>query len=933
MADVIGGQRHHRNMSSIGSTSHAAMAVRATEVEMLANPGFSFPMRPQATAAQFNNEDTAALTRRRPMSVQVASVTTPANQGDAHRRTVSTLPSFTFNAAEASGLLDNSTPPMTPTEPIAVMPTRRGGHRRSYSEYVGGDSRLGVVEAISASPTKTSALPLPASSPGPPAGRFGHAHRRSAAMSSHDVSSIMTATETQPRLSSSLPNTPLDLPQHMTLTNQTTGSSDDTIEDQFGPPLDLSRSLSKPRVGFSDEIEYIPRPLSIMSSGTDSTLSTVRGHSVNNSISSVLSLSTPSPPSSRSNPRLNLSTTFEDDTIPEARSLVGTSKRIEKEGEWLKSRTSTQSLTRPVSESSASGPSLSFAPPSQGTETTVMHRKRQSFGRVLGFDRRRSAPEISVKLQSLPRWSALSLEEPTEQDSLADGNDAQRADKTSSSRKIKAWAASMMSKKSTKSPVNYNDWNRERLEDVDGLSPQASLPLDHQTPLPREAGLETDLDAVFGGLDEEESLPADTPPPPRFELSMSIPSQHSYQSQARRLSDELSPNIDLDAALGPFDALPFYNGRPRRELHSSRGTKDFVGFGGHYPRHFRTASAPTLQSFHRGRSKSPSKSDMPVFAEEDEEDARPEQRPARPRPQTTSSTSSSLGEGSTGIHVVDTDTSRPVWGWDVEDGLRVQPSDWESEQLSPGYGTFISRLSTPIMDRRPSSIVEETIMEESVQIVSPEEEPRAPSITKSSDSSETPTILAAPASDLMLPDGHASSLATPDTYQTSTFSSPDLGRRQGSFDTSRLGTSASSIGDARTMSSFATGEHSHDNRISVDGVPSLTSSRSTVLSTMHANDSNREVDFGDRPRCPLTAGPRNRAANVEPRRKRASIASLSQLMGGSFTSKSKDSNARPHTALGAGTSRTPKKEHRLKKLMFWKSMSSGRNQPSQTRDV
>jgi hypothetical protein len=172
-------------------------------------------------------------------------------------------------------------------------------------------------------------------------------------------------------------------------------------------------------------------------------------------------------------------------------------------------------------------------------------------------------------------------------------------------------------------------------------------------------------------------------------------------------------------------------------------------------------------------------------------------------------------------------------------------------------------------------------------------------------------------------------MMTPETYQTSTFSSSSPGRPR-SFDTPRLGTSASSFNDNRTVSSSTTGEQPPDVRISVDDVPSLTSSRSTMFSTAHANNSHRDFSGASSG----YVGQRNSSGAsstldpnmvAEQRRKRSSIQSLSQLMGTSFGPKSKASEEfRPQTASAATTSSTikPKKEHRLKKLMFWRSKQS-----------
>ena len=51
------------------------------------------------------------------------------------------------------------------------------------------------------------------------------------------------------------------------------------------------RPVTRNRVGFSDTLEFIPRPLSLVSSDTSSTMTARPGHSVSGSISSIISVS------------------------------------------------------------------------------------------------------------------------------------------------------------------------------------------------------------------------------------------------------------------------------------------------------------------------------------------------------------------------------------------------------------------------------------------------------------------------------------------------------------------------------------------------------------------------------------------------------------------------------------------------------------------
>lgn len=792
---------------------------------------------------------------------------------------------------------------------------------------MGGDSRFGVSSAVSSSPTKANALPLPVPATGPPpSGRRGHAHRRSAAISSHDVGNIMQPSELQPRVSTSLPTTPLDHPAEAPVLNRSLSSPDTNNEasDPFGPPLDevATRPPSRPRVGFSDNVEVIPRPLSTISSETESSLSTVRGlHSHTGSINSVISLGTPSPPSQRTLRILEGTNTEEDVPASKAKSSLEISRRLENEGEgeWLKGRSS-GSLKRPYSESSMATPKTTFVLPEQPSERTrAVHNKKHSLSHALGFDRRRSEPTIGMNASEPSRLSAVSLQEATSSSRSGMVEEEERDhEHLSSARRLKEWAKSKVTGRSKESSKSINTSGRARPVSESGVprychTPSAEVPV-----------AETDLDAVFNNPDSVDE-PLRTPPQPFVDMNTPTPSQHS-SFQSRDNDDFNSQMLDLDAALGPFKTPPIGSFKPRKELHSSRQLKDFTGPGGHY--HRRAESAPDLPPFEMRMVGTPPQHPMADVFEEEE----PDEDEVLLPPRAASVRSGVEDEAGMGVQIVDSDNSvhDSSTSSDLDDGLGIMRGNWEPERPTTGYGNVSSRFSGVPSEPRGNSIIEETILEEAnppepVEIVEAHEEPRASSLTKSSDSSDTPTIVSPPTGILTLPNGQ-STLMTPDTYQTSTFSSPDLGRRQGSFENSRLGTSASSLTDNRTMSSCNTGDHGHDLRVSVDDVPSLTSSRSTMLSTAHANNSRPNVSSARTPSA--SSGAVDSAIAAERRRKRGSIQSLSQLVGGSFGSKSRgQEDVRPHTAVEALSVKMPKKkENRLKKLMFWKSKQQSKQE-------
>ncbi|EME87819.1 uncharacterized protein MYCFIDRAFT_213028 [Pseudocercospora fijiensis CIRAD86] len=875
----------HTQSGSIGNMLPPTMSA-APEIEVVKNPDFSFPRLQQ------NSQEWEPITKspshRRPVSINMDSVSSRPQTADAvHKNTGSKLPSFNFHPGNATGLHGQQE-----TEPEPSHTHSRNGHKRTKSEYGGG---FGVPGAISSSPTRSSVLQVPQ----PGSGR-GHAHRRSQGVSSHDLAQIMRASDPSPRLSSSLPNTPLEHPSHPSEAPVVLALADPFI----APDDDASaRPPSRPRVEFSENVEYIPRPLSTISSETESSLSTIRGHSVNNSISSVLSLSTPSPPSSRAR-GISLGTTLEHETRSMPKSSLDISKRVEKEGEWLKHGSSTANVKRAATQSVADSGRLTFAVGEGLPKSRTAEKKRHLKDHSLGFDRRRSEPAIGMHAGEPSRLSALSLQEPAshaqpriEEDEYTNDN------RRSSTRRIKDWAVSKIT--------------RRTRPQSECILPRHTAPSDTVQPV-----AETDLDAVFNmDVDDVQSSGIQVPP-----LASTHTPSISHQSSFDEDSEDIGMMLDLDAALGPFKTPALGVQKPRKQLHSFNHPKEtFTGPGLHYQpfHHGRTLSAPALAAFDQIRTGTPPLQPMADVFEEEEEDELAAAKPLSP-----SSTSSGADEtAGMGVSIVDQDESaqHPTASQvSPDDGLGIHRSAWEPERPTTSYGNLGSRLSTHGLERRASSIIDQTIVEEtspvdSVAIVNDYEEPRAHSLTKSSDSSEAPTILAAPGM-LSIPDGDPS-LTTPETYHSSAFSSPDFARRKGSFETSRVGTSASSITtDNRTMSSYTTGEPAQDNRVSTDDVPSLTSSRSTMISTMHANSSRRDVSGIRTPS--LSSGHLDPAVAAERRRKRTSIQSLSQLVGGSFGPRNTGvDNFRPQTAIDA-TVLAPapkKKEHRLKKLMFWKS--------------
>jgi len=389
-----------------------------------------------------------------------------------------------------------------------------------------------------------------------------------------------------------------------------------------------------------------------------------------------------------------------------------------------------------------------------------------------------------------------------------------------------------------------------------------------------------------------------------------FPQWRSPDYNSSRDVEALSPVLDLDAALATFNgsdndddpsgASGFSSAK--RRMHSSGVTGAFIGPGMHY--HRRAESAPVMapvdyQTFgiHRLGS-NPAMADVFEEDEEDENHGQDTQRRTRGSSKTRDDTDlTGLKHGSTKPNPRraisnNSDTVRKA-------NSSQDPAD---NSLKPFCHENKANENPP------------------VEIVDAVEEPRFSTLTKSSDDSTiTPTLSQHQPDALSLADSMDFALSRPSPYYdqletTSSVSSPDF--INGSFDTPRLHTANSSITDRTTWSSSRPGEPGQ--WLSTEDVPSLTSSASTMISGPHPRLSNsggarpleeRSASFSaavPRRTRPVSAG------------KRASLASLSRLVGSSYGEKSKLSIE--SRAQDQADKSEKKKGNRISRLMkFWKS--------------
>ncbi|PNS20244.1 hypothetical protein CAC42_5694 [Sphaceloma murrayae] len=818
-------------------------------VDYVPNPSFSFPAQPPQSSSHGP---------RRTASLHL-NPSTPQRFTNLERRSASTLPTFSFNASDTSGRLGDS-PERLPALDAPSSVSRGLGHRRGASEFVGGTNKFGTPNFVSTSPVKgtdSTSLQQDAQLLGSPVRKRGHAHRRSAAVSAHDLHSIL-----QPR-DANIVTLQTDASSIMTSEPPNFDDAQQVKSDESSLPEQTPQA--RPRVGFANRIEFIPRPLSTISSEAESIIS-IPSHQAS-STTSPLRPASFSPPNKRKN-RSSRSSLAEVESA--SRSSFEKAPATTDCDDQMSKAEPDRPMTEPSSASSrmtSNFRDFSFPP-----------RRPKA-----ALDRRSSEPSLSLTSLQRPRRSSVSLREPgqgpKEKRSEGDLKPA-KVSRKSSANKVKAWASAMMHRKKSvkRSAPPSADAEPTTPTTVDAMTPAS----------------EPDLEELFShdpfSMPDDESNNGAS-----VTQKMDLESFKDFNPNFGP-SDDSGPVIDLDAALGP-NKTPSRDGRSpgfgaRRQLHSSRGNRDFNSPGSMLF-HRRAESAPVLTPFdyQKTHPKSPSPMHSPmadVFEEEEYDMTEP------------STNESSLPSES---------ADACEHGYPRDDGLGIQ----DSLSLAPPTPTAASFHSDiPIME---DTIVEET---GTIDIVEAHEEPRASTMTKSSDSSETPTILGDPLLSLVPP--QAPFMTTPSTYAGSTFSTPEMSRRQESFDGQRLGTSASSATDCRTLSSFAS--ERPDTRPSVDDVPSLTSSRSTMISSNHPSRRDMsEKTSSIRPRQLLADQQSDR------RRKRASIQSLTKLMSGPFgESRNKlnmeQGNASSPSLLTDASDTVRKRENRLSKLLFWKNKGS-----------
>ena len=876
----------------------------------LPNPPFVFPV-----PSDVMNE--AHAHGRSTSNLVVTGSRRPASRSRPQQLSLNALPAFEFSPSTPS-LVDR--PPSPPRSPSRKTPPpyHMVGHRRNGSEFVGGDISNGGPVLVSSSPTRnehskphqrdtsghgdngvaldgqasrgTSFLqcedPLHSQLDARPTpARRGHAHRRSGAISNHDLSTILRPSTDGK--GGSAPTTPLDgnfqytPPVDHFIPQPTTTSTTPSVPMTEDKSLSTSEELRSRAVEFSDVLEYIPRPLSTISSETSSSMSTVRAsHSVTNSITSVVSGGTSSSPPAVS-PRSRPGPALEHDQVRARPSTAGSPAslpygvgRLDSSGiKTLMERPSTAPTVNPPTppeETATVEPLKRVSPTTEQPHISLF--SRPSIPKS-GSNAAATVPAAS-NLQQMRRRSSSSL------------NPATIRPRTSPEPKV---TKRQRKRKSLADLLSRKAKQEKRRDDlVSRRSP---------TPPLRKSSLEPELSLDDFDFDNDATFVTGTATPNDSGLaSLQTDSSASRSEELDSLADGPSTSmLDIDAALGSpetqssgpaFDDVIGAGTSTKRRMHSSGVTGGFAGPGMHY--HRRAESAPELDAIDRSRFGFPRLGSNPAMAIEEEE----EEEEADDGASNAAATQIGLG-----VNIVEAASTHdePI----QRRRRRIKsgnPSKTEPPQqhCAEGFGT--------------------------VEIVGADEEPRFSVVTKSSDESTiTPTLShdpleTRPASapfDLVMPTP-ALTFGTSET--PSAVSSPDF--NQTSFDVPRMHTANSSITDRATLNSNRTGENSMGVHSSVDDVPSLTSSASTMSARQPRVSSSTNTFSSAERSSSLSAAVPTRMRPVSAG-KRASLASLTRLVGSSHN-RSKlqfEISAPPDTNEPI----EKKKGNRMSRLKFWKS--------------
>ncbi|EEP79705.1 predicted protein [Uncinocarpus reesii 1704] len=804
-----------------------------------------------------------------------------------HKRAPPPLPAFSFPQLPEPG---PASAPLTTSSQYA-------GYNKRDSEQNGGETLNSVPSTLSTMPAQTLPNPGPGLSARGP-GRRGHAHRRSAAISSVDLTAITKAFPPKP-VNGSAPTTPVDSKKYHNGNEDAASLSPCSFSNRnaaYTPPLTPRKSDEQLRLSPKLRPEPLEsaaeqrRPLSFVSS--EDSMSTVR------------------PRHSRSDSTVDSvgPKTLAGDTVTRpktaganfdlGRAQFGDSK------DSLTERPRTASASMALSTDSVD---VASKLPSGKKPLTARHPLYNSV--------------LSEEIPSIPQRTVSNRKQSKKQ------------------KKMRSWAGILTrkgKKRGNKRP------------------PSRRAP----TPPPVLTRTNSAMSSLYGvDFDSDNTIVIRTPTDPNaprrslpaalkddtLELDTSWKPQ-SFYDQGREL-DMFSPVIDLDAALGPFNTPEMGSDRPvsgfsaaTRRMYSGGRRGEFVGPEMRY--HRRAESAPEMPPFDRsglglGRHSTAAMLNPDVFDEKEEDEFlaetnKPRQVEETPSHPMLSHMPSTKTEKTFVKHcstsTIKFETSRN------NAGLGIQIVDIADEFLS-------SNATTPqTIDSCPSTTVAGTpctphwdisgIPRNSKLDVSPRdtvEHLDTDPWSGQPDNSTNPTSPPSPLYHERCPSGpfgisqdiSKAPLPLQPGVPITDSATPSPAPSMTSFDPPRLAT-PSSVTDRQATNSVYSGEPGSECfHNSVEDVPSLTSSASTMTGTIPRLSSGlHSKAAGDR--CSSFSALNRPRPSSSHTTKRSSLVSLSRLVGVASAEKSKLSYE--HKAPTDEVEKKKKKGNRISRLMhFWKS--------------
>lgn len=811
------------------------------------------------------------------------------------------LPAFSFNPGST-----DSDQPLAPAPAPAPPTNRMSGHRRQYSEFVGGEQLVTPEDTTAAQANgEDSMIPakLPPPGPGFSAGnRRRHAHRRSAAISSVDLTAISNALDLKPKVESA-PSTSADR------SRERRPSHEPPV-----PPLPHSAGVYRSTPPASPQL--------IKETPSTSSQPPANEQSPDPGLCSEASARAPEiqDPIRLENPASKSETAFspksEPSTGPQKSrprpKTADASLMLELSGDGTTDNTPTK---RPIS---AAGHSRSHKSLSSGLLTSAFRKSH-------------------FEDDSFPPPSRQSSDDDsdnnTNEANEVSGSPSSLKKRTKSKKrqkKVRSWAGSLLIKGKGKSHESKKDGSNNE-------SNQERPPALTRT----NSDLGSGLDVAF---DDDNIVAIRTPTNPTHPESQQTPSEaeswasledswkpKSFYEQTAP-PNTTSPIIDLDAALGPFNTPDPRSGQPpesgfsaaTKRMYSGGRRGEFVGPEMRY--HRRAESAPEMPPFDRaflGSQRFPTTSSLenPDVFYEEEEDAflaatsesgndneehfqgqtmgdEPKDNNQKDYHSTDSGkssetlkrrpTSEAAGDENTGLGIQETDAgvASPA----------PAASSISQELFKPNeqrfYSSQASNLSTPF-SKRPKTPLE---IGKSGEWQSRIPYPPSPEVS--------PRFMPADHRPMTSPNELSAmppfSLHAGCSFPNSAFPSPDF---------TVSSEAPRSIATPSTADPFP--------HASIEDVPSLTSSASTMTNTLNRVS----ATFFARPRmstdrsASLSAAVHRRSS--QPSSKRSSLASLSKLMVGPHAERSKLSHEEKPPS--DEPEKAKKKGRRISRLMhFWR---------------